>query len=290
MGIGFALLVVLLIWLYLLFVKGKKLVSGNGLNIQEYRTGIIAVGLAVLAMIMSTSLFPWDRIHSMNKLFEVLVSSLQFPYRFLMIATAMLVCVAGVVGRYLEQQGEKLYKVGFYALLTVFTVTTGIYLLTDVLYKGNFMKVYNAAGMGYGYISGAEYLPYGTDQSQLSYGTPEGSEGIEIEGYEKGSLSWEVNCYNQTSGDGYIKLPLLYYKGYRAVDTDTGEKMNAYDGDNHAVCVEIPAGYSGILKVEFVSPWYWRVAEIINVLAVLGLVVCYKKDKKRLCLENKESS
>ena len=288
MGIGFALLVVLLIWLYLLFVKGKKLVSENSLSSVEYRTGIVVVSFSIVAMIMSTSLFPWDRLHGMNKLFEVLVSSLQFPYRFLMLATAMLVCVAGVVGRYAENQGEALYKAEYYALITVFTVTTSVYLLTDVLYKGNFMKVYNAAGMGYGYISGAEYLPYGTDQSLMGYGLPEGSESIEMDGYEKGVLSWEVNCYNPSGEEGFVKLPLLYYKGYQAADADNGEKLTVYDGDNHAVCVEIPAGYSGTFKVEFVSPWYWRVAEILNFLALVGMVVCYRRDKKKLCLEKKE--
>ncbi len=287
MGIGFGLLVVLLVWLYLLLMKGKKLVTEEGLTAGQYMAGVIAVCFSVVAMILSTSLFPWDRIHGMNKLFEVLVSSLQFPYRFLMIATAMLVCVAGAVGRYAECQEEKLYKVGFYGLITVFTVTTGVYLLTDVLYKGSFMKVYNAAGMGYGYISGAEYLPYGTDQALLGYGLPEGSENVVIEGYDKGALSWEVNCYNQSAEDGYVELPLLYYKGYRAVDEDTGEKLFVYDGENHMVSVEVPSAYTGIISVEFVSPWYWRVAEIINVLAVIGTVVLYKRDKKKLCLENR---
>ena len=33
----------------------------------------------------------------------------------------------------------------------------------------------------------------------------------------------------------------------------------------------IPAGFDGQLEVCFVSPWYWHVAELISVFAVLGL-------------------
>ena len=64
--------------------------------------------------------------------------------------------------------------------------------------------------------------------------------------------------------------------------------MACYDGENHAVFVEVPAGYTGIISVEFVSPWYWRVAEIINVLGVIGILICYRRDKKKLGLEVKE--
>ncbi len=281
MGIGFPLLVVLIIWLYLLFAKGKRLVTEEKLSGQDYVTGIIAAILAVIAMYMSTSLFPWDRIHSMNPLFRSLVSSLQFPYRFLMVATVLLICVAGVVGKYVENQSDRLTRLGYYGILVIFTVTTSVYLLTDILYTGSFMKVYTASGMGYGYVSGAEYLPYETDQQYLIPGVPTGSDNIEVEGYESGALAWEVNCYNQSAEEGNLRLPLLYYKGYQAVDEDTGEKMVTYAGDNNAVCVEVPSGYSGIINVKFVSPWYWRLSEIINVLAIIGMVVGYKRHKEK---------
>ena len=288
MGIGFTLLVVLLIWCYLVFVDKKELLSEGRLLKQEYVAGMILSVFSVMALVMTLSAFPWNRIHGMNKLFEVLVSSLQFPSRFLSIASIAIVALAGIIGMYFIRKGNGGLEKGFYFAAVLLTMTTGMYLLTDTLYTGSYAKIYNPAGMGYGYISGAEYLPHGTDQSQLVFGYPQAAENVEIEGYQQGSLAWDVNCYNQSSVDSYIKLPLLYYKGYEAIDADTGEKMKAYDGDNHAVCVEVPAGYSGIISVAFVSPWYWRVAEIINVLAFIGVVLMFKKDRKRVCLEKKE--
>lgn len=64
--------------------------------------GKIAGGFAVLAMWMCLSIFPWDKIHSLNDITATLVSSIQFPNRFLTIATLCAVLVAGVVAKEIE--------------------------------------------------------------------------------------------------------------------------------------------------------------------------------------------
>ena len=42
--------------------------------------------MALAAMLLSLSLFPWDKIQFLNDITETLVSSIQFPNRFLTIA------------------------------------------------------------------------------------------------------------------------------------------------------------------------------------------------------------
>ena len=76
-------------------------------------------------------------------------------------------------------------------------------------------------------------------------------------------------------------MPLLYYKGYEAYDMETKERMEVFDGENHSVSVKIPEGYSGVIRTHFVSPWYWRVAEGISLLTVIGFILLYKRDKKK---------
>ena len=80
-----------------------------------------------------------------------------------------------------------------------------------------------------------------------------------------------------------MEVPLLYYKGYRAYDIDTGEELEAYLGENFAVTVTIPAGFDGEVLVRFVPPWYWRLGEIISLISAVGLVfagVRWKKERK----------
>jgi len=68
-----------------------------------------------------------------------------------------------------------------------------------------------------------------------------------------------------------VDVPLLFYKGYQARDTNSGESLMITQGENGKVRVTLPAGYAGAFSVSFVSPWYWRAAEIISLLCVLVL-------------------
>lgn len=57
-------------------------------------------------MCMCLSVFPWDKIQSLNGITAMLVSSIQFPNRFLTIATLCAVLVAGVVAKEIRGQYE----------------------------------------------------------------------------------------------------------------------------------------------------------------------------------------
>ena len=277
MGVGFALMVVLFVWLYLWFTENKTGLQKGGLKKQEIGFAKIASVFAMLAL----NLFPWDWIQSKHSILATLVSSLQFPTRVLTIASVLLTALAGALCKYVFASGKDVWKITFVGAICGLTVITGLYTLSDHLYQGSYSKIYNAAGMGYGYVAGAEYLPYGTDQTKLVFRNPESSENVMIEGYEKGSLQVDVSCYNIGEGEGVLTLPLLYYKGYEAYDMDTGEKMEVFDGENHSVSVKIPAGYSGMVRTCFVSPWYWRLAEAVTVLTVVGFIFCYQRDKRK---------
>lgn len=280
-GVGFALVVVLIIWLYLWFTRNKKELQNGYLKKQEIVLGKIVALFAVLAMIMSLNLFPWDWIQAKHSILATLVSSLQFPTRLLTIASILLVVLSGVVYKYVIASGKELWKSIFVLSMCGLTIITGLFTISDIMHKHNAVRIYNAAGMGYGYISGAEYLPYGTDQDKLTYRNPESLDSVVITAYEKDLLQVDVSCYNSESAEGTITMPFLYYKGYEAYDMSTGEELEVFDGDNHSVGVKIPADYSGTIRTHFVSPWYWRLAELITILAVAALVIFYQRDRKK---------
>ncbi len=278
-GIGFTLLCVLLIWCFLLFLKGRKGLEQGPLQKKEVSFGIIAGCFAGLAMFMSLNVFPWDRIQSMHPVLATLVSSLQFPTRVLTIANVLLVALAGVVLKFILESEKESWKVAAVCCVCGLTVMTGIFTMSQQLFTTGFMRVYNIEGMAYGYIAGAEYLPYGTDQSKLTHKGPVAGEGVMIEGYEKSALQVDVNCYANKEGE--LVLPLLYYKGYRAYDLETMQEMEVMDGENHSVAVKVPANYTGTIRTLFVSPWYWRVAELISLISVVAYLVLYKCSKKK---------
>lgn len=280
-GIGFALMVCLILWCYLL-VLGRKMLQSRGKLDKQYVTlGNIGLGFSGLAMLMSLSVFPWNSIQFLHRITATLVSSLQFPERTLMIASLGGVLVAGVLACWAFHQEHRGWRIAFCGVMAGLTILTSLLQLDDVVHNTGFVKIYNAEGMGRGYIAGQEYLPYGTDASLLLYRAPIPGGNVEMESYEQGPLSVEVSCRNPGVEEGTLNLPLLYYKGYQAMDMNTGEKLAVYAGENNTVHVNVPAGYEGTIRTAFVSPWYWRLAEIVSLVFSLGLAVWYLCARKR---------
>jgi len=184
----------------------------------------------------------------------------------------LLVTLAGLIGKWaLEQKKKEFFA--YFAAMTLLVIISNIYLNTDFQYSASFVRVYNAEGMGTGYIAGSEYLPYGADPDKFFHRDPIAEDGLLVENYEKSGLTIDVTCTNAGSDSASVHMPLLYYKGYVTYDRDTKESFETYADEDFLVAVSVPAGYSGQLRTCFRSPWYWRVAEAVTVLFFVGLVV-----------------
>ena len=93
-----------------------------------------------------------------------------------------------------------------------------------------------------------------------------------------------VECENTGSEEGYIELPLLHYKGYRAYVTALQDELKTEKGTNNVVRVLLPSGFKGEVEVMFVSPIYWRVSEAITYIWWIFIIiwaVCRKYKNQR---------
>lgn len=265
-GVGLVLLIALGFFLIIWFSGCLRKENQKSLTFVKV-TSLIGVML----LFMSLRCFPWDRIQSINPVFAALVSSLQFPNRFLGWGTLLLIFVFGYCLCFYENQDKRL----FYGLIcgaVIGVTTSGMYLLDHVNRDQDYFTIYNEESMGFGYISGAEYLIQGTDESLLTFSRAVAGENVEIDHYEKAFLSARFDCVNAGDSESFVELPLLLYKGYRAVDAISGRLMEVFPSDNQTLCVLIPAGYSGNIQVGFVSPVYWRIAELVSLGTVVLLI------------------
>lgn len=228
--------------------------------------------LAVLLCVMSLRIFPWDAIQNSNPLAATLVSSLQFPNRFIGWASLCLILVLGCCLAQTHDKGPGWRLAGGAWVLAVL-LTTGCYCQEETVCRSDVLRIYNEEGMGFGYISGAEYLIEGTDYEQLTYHGAVCGESVTVTAYEKQYLTIRLTCENTSGADSYIDLPLLLYKKYTARDIETGLSLEMVYNDNYELRVIVPAGYSGEILVQYQSPLYWRAAELVSVLAAAGLIL-----------------
>lgn len=279
-GIGFILIAVLAVFLIMWF-------SGAFRKAEEVSISFVkkAAIMGFLLLVMSLNFFPWDKIQFMNSITASLVSSLQFPNRFLGWGTVCLVMVFGFMLWYFKKYDVKLFWV-MAAVAFLGVTTSSMYLLDSVKANQDFFELYNEESMGFGYISGAEYLIEGTQESLLTFTGPEASQGVEISGYVKCGLGAKFLCANENRAEGYVDLPILLYKGYRAYDA-SGQELEVSVGENNLVRLEIPAGYDGNVAVRFVSPVYWRIAEAVTFIGMAVLLIIWAKYRRMKHVEEK---
>lgn len=271
-GPGLFLIAGVFLLLLLLFLevipRGKE---------TEKSFAIRSAGVGCLALWMATDTFPWDALQTTSQTAATLVSSLQFPYRFIGWGMTFLIVVVGYLLSFFRKNQKMFYRMGLVIVMTA-VATSYVYLIDAEDESTGAIHLFNRESMGFGYISGEEYLIYGTDSSALSFAKPEADEGIGISEYEKKGLRATFFCENSSDTQGTVKLPILLYKGYQA-SGDGGEPLEITDDGSHLLGVSVPAGYSGRITVKFTEPWYWRAAELITLAVVVAFVagMVYKR-------------
>lgn len=280
-SVGAALTAVFILWLYLEFVGDikKSSFAGKGL-------GRLMFGYTALFFVLISCYFPWDTLRNAGSFVEILIASLQFPYRFLSIACLTASVLAGELLLYLKER-ERLFSYKQAALLLLgIALFFNTYQIDNILNTRGFARVYNKQSMGTIYVSNGEYLPY---QANIALMQPDRiitGEGVTVEGYEKEFDTLHTDLWVSNEGaDSYVELPILYYRGYTAQDSVTGEYLEVEAGDNSAVRLLLPAGYEGEVHVQFTEPGYWRLTEIISLVTALGCLgyawVNRKKKRKQ---------
>lgn len=270
--LGIALLFCLAVYLYCVVFGGKK--QREQLPVAERRSAAVAFGLGVAALIMSTCYFPWDLLQGLHPLTAALVGSLQFPTRFLAVATPCMVFTACIAAKWMEKPEWGACRRGYFLAAGALCVFFALYQMDDcLLTRESILRMYAAENMGHSGILGGEYLPAGTDVSRLSYRGAVGEEQVSILEFSKVGLDTTTLAENSDGGQTrYLELPMLYYKGYRAQDTATGERLPVLAGDNNVVRVQLPPGYQGRVRCRYAGEWYWRAAEAVSAAAWIGLI------------------
>jgi len=230
---------------------------------------------SALAICMSSYLFPWDAIANSCGLGTALVSSLQFPWRFLSIGTVFLTICFCLIIKHLSERKAETHNLPFMPLTIILLcistlVGTGWY-YHSYLSDAAPYRVYDTYELPSTQLYSCEYFPAGTELGQLIYGRYAFSEGIILTEITKtgNSVTMGVGNYGP---DGYIEVPLLNYKGYSATIKESGDKMPITNGYNNCIHVDIPFGFDGTLDISFYEPIYWRIAEVISTITIIVFI------------------
>lgn len=276
-GAGWFLVLImgLFLWEAVLYREEIK----EKLGAECFRGQCRIFGVMVLAILMSCDFFPWIAIRNIPVV-GVFLTPYQFAWRFLGMAVALAAALGCFAVRNLYVVCDRSIRIGLVFLLCATTIMSAQILIDRNLAEGKPQKITSGAFADSVYaVSGAEYVPMET-QLELLYNTAaEGESGVLVEEYSRYKKYYYVRCSNTSEEERRLKVPILAYKGYVAVDDATGEHFEVTYNENRILQVILPAGYEGTVRVSFEEPVYWRIAELIS-LATLAAVVIWAVNGK----------
>lgn len=244
--------------------------------------------LLLVSLWMSTDFFPYNYLEEIAGL-KMLVGSLQFPFRFMSIAMSFSTLLVCLLGMEYKENLKKKQLVGIMIGLCVISACQGMQYIQHVEeHKTLGFGKYDGAEWTADYetLSGGQYLYRDTDYKGASGKKQEIEGNAVVTDYKRTGLEYEIICH--TDQESMVKLPMFYYPDYKCWDLDTKTAFQTVKGDNNELWIELPANYEGTIKVKFVEPKLWRIAEIFSLLAVGGYCILFvgifKKEKVNSCL------
>ncbi len=271
----------------ILFFVGKR--KCEQLDNVHYKLAIKAFVAMIVVAFMSSIYFPWEFLKAKFTALGKIASMLQFPFRLTVIVT-MAGCIVAVTGIYwLVKFHKGILKNAVVILVCICSIVFSIYQTNDYLYRQDTWHVYSMANLGDAIVFSGEYLLKDTND-KYKYHDAIPSEGVTVESFEKDYLdTYTYVITGDEDKEYYIELPLILYKGYNAVDINTGESFELCKGDNGHIRVMLPTGYEGAVRVWYSPMWYWHIAEAVSVCFWIAVIVWWGVTK-RLHLRTKVKS
>ena len=241
----------------------------------------ILTAMSVLALFMASNLFPWNEIIN-HVPFMGWIYHIQFPFRFLSLAQVLLaLLLCRVLALYADRLQEWLYPALAIAIMAV-----AFQQCTAMMQDRPYTMVYDAAQVDSFSVGNGEYIREDTDE-ELFDGEIYSNDVISLGNYQKNGTHAEFWCETGASGDAWVELPVLNYKGYHAKDR-YGNGLETEDGNNNVLRILLPQEYNGLVTVDYAVPGYYRLADLGSLLCILGLCIFLCRRRKSALLERSE--
>lgn len=260
--VGLSALSALVFWVFLCVGRKER-------EKAERKTEYLAVFLCLLSLIMTTWLFPYTWLASRIPMLGRIISSIQYPWRFFSAAGIVLSYLVCVILRkeWIEANKKKLFMI----LLLVLSFGQGLLYMSRCLNEYPPYRVYQTGNLSTFDVAGAEYFPIGALREDCINELTFYSDAVMISDWHRDKGAVVVSLTNNGTETAQVEVPLLLHKGYHAI-TDIGEELAISPGASYRISVSVPAGYSGLFRVSFREPWYWRLGEAISLFTLMCIV------------------
>lgn len=242
---------------------------------SDSRTGKIGrkcLCYGISGLVLSSWLFPWGRLLEMEW-FEKASSPLQFPWRFLGIAS-MLLCVVSAIA--VESTQEKQRKYIKILMIGMVIISTGYSFDMLSQQRDALSDKMEIEGID---LSDSMYMYYISDRFETwhlklsreeAMGCSNASK-VSFSDYEKRGTRISLTTSNPTNADELLVFPLCYYPGYVVRVNGEIVETQICETPVRLVACDLPEQTANI-TVSYEGLWFFRAGDAVTVFTAAGLV------------------
>ncbi len=277
-------------------ISDNKILSEERIGADPYFVFVCAL-LALIALFLSSSIFPWSKIENSEGILKTVLCMVQFPWRYLSVATAFgIFPVCGIIAfisyelkRRELWETKKLLLYGLVIAITALTLIPVLVYFSKIpslvvhqrFYDSYGVRDFKGTGMG-------EYEPTTfrhvdvdhTLEELQSIMDPEGyaeheADGtlLSVQNFERSGTKLSMVVINTAPEERILYLPRLYYYGYsvsNVFESEDGLEPELFETDMGIVGLKIPAGYFNGVHMEYKEPMVYRIPELISLITLFA--------------------
>lgn len=278
--LGFSLFIGMISFLWCLY-KRKDWNIGDQ---EKLKAGKTVALLATISIFFSLSIFPWDSVKLFSQSLAKYVCVIQFPWRYLSVATVFgvlltVLAIDTLRGNHKEELSK--WLAASFVFLTVINAGLFFTQFADISMETQ-MYASQSAKASIDNIYGGEYLLQGTQKELCT--TREvsvNSDLVKVNSFTSNHGIYYLNCDNASEEHAIVEIPVFCYDYYVAYAVDSGENMEVSRGINNRIALSIPEGFKGDIIIEYKIPKLWYFAFIISLVTCIGTGVFYVKNKRK---------
>ncbi len=245
------------------------------------KVGVLCTVFTVVCIVLSLRIFPWDSIENFSKLLAKVLCIVQFPWRYLSMATVF-AAVVTVIGLYVVKEIKSARTMQFLGGVLCLTAV-----FTNSLYMAEFTngigieRVYGDADVDKA-VSSGEYILSDTIEGNLRWRKINANaDFVTVSDYQYEGGVTTFDCVNTADTEMAVEIPLMNYDNYYACDMVTGESIGIMNGTDNRVSLAIPAGFDSSIKVVYRFPLLWKLSYAVSFITVLLTVAAVVLDRRK---------
>lgn len=272
LSLGLPILLGIAMFLYVCIKKEAWGISHH----KSFEASKICFMWGSTALFFTSNLCKWDNIKVYSEPLARITGMVQFPWRYLGIATVCFITMIIFLLQIIEGHTIKRCREAMVLLVAAAVITEGHFVM-EYMNIQNEVRVYSDSNIGTMEIIGAEYLLQDTSLEKYKNKSLYSEEGVEAtEFYYDKNGKYYLACTNENDYSSYIDIPVQAYNNYHAYSSD-GKELPVTGGENNRIRIYIPEKFEDVICLKYRIPILWRICEAISLITACIIIFLLRK-------------